>query len=77
MGVVFEEATIRDSESYTLNEFRRRTGLGVAALRAARRRGLRVTRVGSRSYVRGKDWNRYLAQCAAVDGSSAKAKWPQ
>lgn len=40
---------------YTLDEFQRRLRLGEAAMRAARRQGLRVRKVGRRKYVLGRD----------------------
>jgi hypothetical protein len=40
---------------YTLRELRQRLGLGKAALRQARKTGLRVRRAGIRSFVLGKD----------------------
>jgi hypothetical protein len=41
--------------AYTLPELRRRLGLGKAALRQARRSGLKIRRVGIRSFVLGSD----------------------
>jgi len=44
---------------YTIKEAGDRLGLGVAALRSARRKGLRVLRFGHRRYVHGAtliDW---------------------
>lgn len=40
---------------YTLEEIQRRLGLGAHAMRAARRAGLRVRRIGRRGYVLGRD----------------------
>ena len=40
---------------YTLDEIQRRLGLGRHAMREARRKGLRVARIGRRGYVRGRD----------------------
>jgi len=57
--------TIVDGESYTLREFQRRTHLGNWALRTARRRGLKVCRVGGRAYISGRDWMDYLSEHAA------------
>lgn len=46
---------------YSLNEFKARTGLGSAAVRTARRNGLRVIRPGSRyGFVIGSDFIDYL-----------------
>lgn len=41
--------------AYTLPELRRRFGLGKAALRQARSSGLKIRRVGIRSFVLGSD----------------------
>ena len=46
---------ISASEAYTLNEFRRRMGLTQAAMRAMRRKGMKVNRVGKRGFVDGRD----------------------
>jgi len=54
LGVVLSDAT------YQLREFQRITGLGDSALRAARRKGLTVRRVGRLSFVRGQDFHHYL-----------------
>lgn len=48
-GVILPEAL------YTLPEIQRRTGLGVAAMRMARRDGLRVRYLSRRAYVKGAD----------------------
>jgi hypothetical protein len=52
---------VRADEVYTLAEFQQRTRMSRAALRAARRRGLRVTQCGKRCYVAGSDWIAFLA----------------
>ncbi len=49
---------------YGLSEFSKRTGLGEAALRTARRCGLRVLEIGGRRFVRGKDWCSYVDDVA-------------
>lgn len=56
LGVIFSDAT------YPLAEFQRLSGLGEAALRTARRRGLAIHKVGSRKFVRGQDWHDFLAK---------------
>jgi len=48
--------------SYSLAEFSERTGLKRAAMREARRNGLKVRRAHKRGYVLGRDWISYLAQ---------------
>lgn len=47
---------------YALQEFRRRTGLGVHALRMARRGGLPVRRIGRQSFILGRDWLNFVAK---------------
>jgi len=42
-------------ELYRLPELQKRLGLGKHAIRQARRAGLKIRRVGTRSYVLGKD----------------------
>ena len=51
---------IRADAIYTLHELQQRTGLGQAALRTARRRGLKIKRIGRRGYVLGRDLIAYL-----------------
>lgn len=55
---------IRADEAYTLEEFKRRVGFQNAALRRARRAGLRLLREGKRKYVLGRDWIDYLLKSA-------------
>ena len=57
-GVIIADAV------YTLDELERRMGLGVAALRTARRQGLRVCKIGRRKYVLGRDLISYLERIA-------------
>ncbi len=52
---------------YRLDEFKRRTGLGDFAIRQARRHGLRVFRMGGKSFVRGADFSAYLDRADALD----------
>lgn len=47
-------------ESYPLPVFQQLTGLSVWALRIARRKGLRVRKVGNRKFVSGADWAAFL-----------------
>ena len=51
---------IETSKVYPLAEFQRVTGMGTAALREARKKGLIVRRVGLRSFVRGEDFDDYV-----------------
>ena len=45
--------TIRADEMYTLQRFKELTGMGAAALRVARRNGLKIRKVGRRKFVVG------------------------
>lgn len=55
---------IRRDAAYPLANFQRITGLGAKAVRQARRKGLRVIRVGRRSFIQGADWLDYLEALA-------------
>lgn len=57
-------AEIRADAVYPLPDFQRITGLGPRATRAAQRDGLKVVRVGRRSYVQGKSFLEYLEKKA-------------
>ena len=54
--------TIHIGVVYTLPEFKLRTGLSDAALRSARRHGLRTIPAHGRKYILGRDWHKYLEQ---------------
>ena len=54
--------TIDKETVYTLAEFRSRTSMTVSAKRAARRRGLKVHRLGKRGYILGSDFIRFLEE---------------
>jgi hypothetical protein len=45
---------------YPLADLQARTGLGAAAIREARRNGLRVKYMGGRAYIKGAWWIDYL-----------------
>src|SRR5689334_23059542 len=51
---------IEPGSLYTLSEFSARTGLGEWALRQARRKGLRMVRVGSAKFILGADFVAYI-----------------
>lgn len=57
---------VRADAAYDLAEVRRRLGLGPAALRSARRRGLAVRRIGRKSFVLGSDLLDYLRDHAEI-----------
>lgn len=52
--------TLREDEIVPLPELTKRLGLGPAALRAARRQGLKVRRIGRRKFVLGRDLVAFL-----------------
>lgn len=54
------EGSIRADECVTMEEFTRRTRIGEAGFRQARRTGLIVRRVGARNFVIGEDWLAYV-----------------
>jgi hypothetical protein len=63
---------IRDDTTYTLEEFRARTGLGEAWLRGARRSGLRVIYLAGRAFVRGRSFADFLERLGSEDLGSSK-----
>jgi hypothetical protein len=58
LGAIHAEAI------YPLPEFQRLTGLGEAAMREARRKGLVITAIGRRRYVRGADFYDHVGRLA-------------
>ena len=57
---------ISANAAYSLDQVKARLGLGTAALRTARRKGLIVRRVGRKSFVLGKDLLNYLEECCEI-----------
>ncbi len=53
-------APIEAGATYPLPIFQQRSGLGKDAMRAARRNGLKVIRLGGRAFVRGSDFSEFL-----------------
>ncbi len=51
---------INPEELYTLRAFKKRLGVSDSTLRAARRKGLRVTYLHKQGYVHGRDWIEYV-----------------
>ena len=51
---------VSGDDIYTLDEFSLRTRLGDAALRQARRDGLRIVYIHGRGFISGQEWLRYL-----------------
>ena len=52
--------------AYSLDQIKERLGLGTAALRTARRKGLIVRRIGRRSFVMGRDLLDFLDNHATI-----------
>jgi hypothetical protein len=65
MAADSEGVEIRADAAYDLATVKK-LGLGTAALRTARRKGLIVRRIGRRSFVLGRDLLEYLDKHAAV-----------
>jgi len=57
---------ISGDQAYSLSQVKARIGLGTAALRTARRKGLIVRRIGRRSFVMGRDLLQYLDDHATI-----------
>ena len=61
---------IDSSKVYPLPIFMQAVGMSKWAIRQARRAGLRTVKVGNRSYVRGSDWDEFLANKAEQKAAS-------
>ena len=57
---------IRRDSAYCLPDFMRITHLGWKSIRRAQLEGLKVTKIGNRSYVRGADWLDHLEKKSAA-----------
>ena len=68
MQDLFQTTEIVAGASYPLKEFQRRTSLGSAAIRRARKDGLKVRRVGRHSFILGEDWLEHLQHNAKLVG---------
>lgn len=66
-----ELAPIENGVTYPLDDFTRRSGLGRHAMREAKKKGLKVCRLGTRAFVRGSDFNAFLG--ALADDSDQRA----
>jgi hypothetical protein len=55
-----QPAGIEPDQVYRLDQFMALSGLGIAAMRTARRGGLPVLYVGNRGFVRGSDFHAWL-----------------
>lgn len=61
-----EPGEIRGDCAYDLQQVKNRLGLGTAAIRTARRKGLIVRKVGRKSFILGADILEYLNNHAKV-----------
>lgn len=69
MVVNRELAPIVSGVIYPLDCFQRSVGFGRFAMRQARRKGLRIIRVGGRAFVRGSDFLAFVDRIADDHGS--------
>lgn len=68
---------IHSEEMYSLSEFRSRVGISDAALRTARREGLKVYYLHNRAFIYGKDWIDYVLESFRHErGCSASGTLP-
>jgi hypothetical protein len=51
---------IRKNSTYSLREFKRRLGIGDAAIRQMKREGLPLRKIGKAKYVMGEDWFEFV-----------------
>lgn len=68
LGAIHAEAI------YPLPEFQRLTGLGESAMREARRRGLVITTIGRRRYVRGADFCDHVGRLAGCSKKGGRGR---
>ena len=68
---------IAKDRSYSLDDFKDRTGLGNAGLRNARRSGLKVRYAHNRGFVLGADWIQYLEDQTTVPPGPAEGVDPR
>ena len=61
-----QPGVIKADELYTFPEFKKRTGLGQAAIREAKKRGLVVRQIGRNKYVLGADIIEFVRDVAKV-----------
>jgi hypothetical protein len=64
---------IDSQQTYPLAVFMRASGLGRHSMRVARKRGLRVIRIGGRAFVRGADFADFLTAVADQRRSANQA----
>jgi hypothetical protein len=72
-----DDSGIRVDVVYPLAEFMQRARLDKAAMRTARRRGLRVRYVGRRGYVSGAEFLRWLDEQPVESPSISRLSSPR
>jgi len=68
---------VAKDRAYSLDDFKTRTGLGDAGLRAARRAGLQIRYAHNRGYILGADWLAYLKDQSLVPPGPAEGIDPR
>lgn len=63
---------VSENEMYSLHEIKRRLGLGAHAIRTARKRGLRVLRIGRNDFILGTDLIRYAVETEDAEETEDK-----
>ncbi len=77
MEEVVANSEVAKDRSYSLDDFKVRTGLGDAGLRNARRSGLKVRYAHNRGFVLGADWLQYLEDQSTVPPGPAEGVDPR
>lgn len=67
---------IDSAKVYSIRSLREQLGLGAAAVRSMRRKGLPVRRVGRASYVYGSDLISYIVESCPVVGPDGSLSHP-
>ena len=66
MPATQEPGVILADAAYSLAQVKERIGLGTAAIRTARRKGLIVRRIGRRTFVMGRDLLAYIDEHGTI-----------
>ena len=65
------DRAVRADEVLSLDALQARLGIGTAALRTMRRKGLKVIRAGGRTFIAGADLIEYMSRIATAEGGDA------
>lgn len=71
MAVAIQSGRISADQILTLEAVRQELGLGSAALREARRKGLKIRRIGRRGYVFGADLIEFIRAQSDAEATDA------